>query len=148
LPPKKHGPVSGSDWLRFLKGDILAAHRNKALEHHDAVAHAVIEAIRKGGASFEKGELRGATLYSTLQPCGMCTMASIWSKVGRIVYNAGREDVHKMYFEARHVNTRDFVSKACRDDLAIEGSVLRDECAALYHRPWDNVPFDEQDNNL
>jgi tRNA(adenine34) deaminase len=129
-----------------MNGNILAARRNKALEHHDAVAHAEIEAIRKGGASFEKGELRGATLYSTLQLCGMCTMASIWSKVGRIAYSAGREDVHKMYFEARHVNTLDFVSKAYRDDLVIEGSVLREECAALYYRPWDHVPPDEQGN--
>jgi hypothetical protein len=48
-----------------MNGDILAARRNKALGHHDAVAHAEIEAIRKGGASFEKGELRGARLSST-----------------------------------------------------------------------------------
>jgi len=32
--------------------------------------------------------LRGAVLYTTLQPCGMCTMASIWAKIGRIVYGA------------------------------------------------------------
>jgi tRNA(adenine34) deaminase len=66
--------------------------------------------------------------------------------VGRIVYGAGHEDVHKMYFEARHVNTRDFVSKAYRDDLVIEGGVLRKECAALYYRPWDHVPPGEQVN--
>jgi tRNA(Arg) A34 adenosine deaminase TadA len=51
------------------------------------------------GASFENGELREATLYTALQPCGMCTTAAIWSKVGRNVFGAGREDVHKMYFE-------------------------------------------------
>src|ERR1700750_1241248 len=94
-----------------MNGNILAACRNKVEEHHDATAHAEIEAIRRAGASFDNGELRGATLYSTLQPCGMCTMASIWSKVGRIVYGAGRDDVHKMYFEAKHVATLDFVIK-------------------------------------
>jgi tRNA(adenine34) deaminase len=114
-----------------MNGNILAARRNKVEEHHDAVAHAEIEAIRAGGASFDNGELRGATLYTTLQPCGMCTMASIWSKVGRIVYGAGREDVHKMYFEAKHVDTLCFVTKAYRDDLTIEGGVLRDACAKL-----------------
>jgi tRNA(Arg) A34 adenosine deaminase TadA len=92
-------------------GKILAACHNQVAEHHDATAHAEIEAIRKAGAPFEKGELRGATLYSTLQPSGMCTMASIWSKVGRVVYGAGRDDIHKMYFEARHVDTLAFVAK-------------------------------------
>jgi tRNA(adenine34) deaminase len=127
-------------------GDSLALRRNSAKEHHDATAHAEIEAIRAAGAAFENGELRDATLYTTLQPCGMCTMASIWSKVGRIVYGAGREDVHKMYFEARHVDTLDFVAKAYRDDLVIDGGVLKDDCARLYYRPWDKVPKDEQGN--
>jgi tRNA(adenine34) deaminase len=127
-------------------GKVLAARRNMVAEHRDAVAHAEIEAVRAAGASFENGELREATLYTTLQPCGMCTMASIWSKVGRIVFGAGRDDVHEMYFEARHVDTLDFVAKAYRDDLVIEGGILREECAALYYRPWDNVPLDDQGN--
>ena len=128
------------------EGKILSARRNRVAEHHDAVAHAEIEAIRAAGSAFENGELRGAVLYTTLQPCGMCTMASIWSKVGRIVYGAGRMDVHQMYFEARHVDTLDFVVKAYRDDLVIEGGVLRDQCAALYYRPWDDVPAAKQGN--
>ena len=63
----------------------------------------------------------------------MCTMASIWSKVGRVVYGAGREDVHEMYFEARHINTLSFISEAYRDDIVIMGGCLRDECAKLYY---------------
>ena len=56
--------------------------------------------------------LRGAVLYTTLQPCGMCTMASIWAKIGRIVYGAGRDDVHDMYFEDRHLDTVNFIRDA------------------------------------
>ena len=127
-------------------GKILAASRNQVAEHRDATAHAEIETIRHAGKSFENGELRGATLYSTLQPCGMCTMASIWSKVGRVVYGAGREDVHEMYFEARHVDTLAFVARAYRDDIVIEGGILREECAKLYYQPGDVVPEKERGN--
>lgn len=129
-----------------LDGQVIAAARNHVEEHCDATAHGEIEALRAAGKGRANGELRGATLYSTLQPCGMCTMALIWSNVGRIVYGAGREDVHRLYFEARHVDTLDFVAKAYRDDVTIEGGVLREECAALYWRPWDDVPEDEKAN--
>jgi tRNA(adenine34) deaminase len=129
-----------------LDGRIVATERNHVAEKHDSTAHAEIEAIRAAGRSFNDGELRGAVLYTTLQPCGMCTMASIWSKVGRIVYGAGRDDVHPMYFEARHVNTLDFVADAFREDIEIVGGVLRSECAELYYRPWDDVPEAKQGN--
>lgn len=129
-----------------LDGEVIAAERNHVEDHQDSTAHAEMEAIRAAGRGRENGELRGATLYSTLQPCGMCTMASIWSKVGRIVYGAGREDVHRMYFEARQVDTLAFVTKAYRDDVSISGGLLREDCARLYYGPDDPVPEEEQGN--
>ncbi|WP_230480791.1 nucleoside deaminase [Sphingomonas sp. Leaf21] len=129
-----------------LDGRVIAAERNQTQELPDATAHAEMMAIRRACEGEGALELRGATLYSTLQPCGMCTMASIWSKVGRVVYGAGRDDVHAMYFEARHVDTLSFVADAYRDDIVIEGGCLRDECAALYYPPDAALPAEEQAN--
>lgn len=130
----------------ILGGRMIAAERNQTQDLPDATAHAEMMAIRRACESIGEMELRGATLYSTLQPCGMCTMASIWSKVGRVVYGAGREDVHAMYFEDRHIDTLSFIADAWRDDIIIEGGCLRAECAALYYQPDDIVPAEEQGN--
>jgi len=73
-------------------------------------------------------------------------MAAIWAKIGRIVYGAGRSDVHRMYFEARHVDTVEFVEDAYRDDIAMEGGLLREECTALYFAPGDMPPRASQGN--
>jgi tRNA(adenine34) deaminase len=123
-----------------LDGCEISAERNQTRELPDATAHAEMMAIRRGCESIGQVELRGATLYSTLQPCGMCTMASIWSKVGRVVYGAGREDVHEMYFEARHIDTLSFIADAYRNDIVIEGGCLRNECAKLYYPPDAHLP--------
>ncbi|MDB5362865.1 MAG: nucleoside deaminase [Rhodospirillales bacterium] len=48
-------------------------------------------------------------------------MASIWAGVGRIVFGVGREDVHEMYFEDRHLGTMDYIRDAYRNDLTIDG---------------------------
>jgi len=129
-----------------LDGREIAGERNQTHELPDATAHAEMMVIRRACEVTGELELRGATLYSTLQPCGMCTMASIWSKVGRVVYGAEREDVHPMYFEARHVDTLAFIAEAYRDDIVIEGGCLREECAALYYPPDADLPVEEQAN--
>lgn len=127
-------------------GKILGEGHNEVDLRHDTTAHAEIVAMRRAGAAVASAELRGATLYTTLQPCGMCSMATIWSKIGRIVFGAGRDDVHAMYFEGRHLDTVDFISDAFRDDLVMIGGVLRQECAALYYGPEDDPPREEQTN--
>ena len=137
-----------------LDGKVIGSAHNECQTLHDATAHAEMVAFRRAGAAEagdgEKehmgGELSGAVLYSTLQPCGMCTMASVWAKVGRIVYGAGRDDVHKMYFEARHIDTLDFIAKAYRDDLTCTGGILKKECASLYYAPDADVPEEDQGN--
>ena len=127
-------------------GLILAEGHNETGLLHDPTAHAEIVVIRRACAGIEANDLRGTTLYSTLQPCGMCSMASIWAKIGRVVFGAQRHQVHKMYFEDRHFDTMDFISDAFRDDISITGGVLGDECAALYYKPDDDVPVEEQGN--
>ena len=127
-------------------GEVLGEACNEVELHFDPTAHAEIMAIRRAGARLQCHELRGAVLYSTLQPCAMCTAASIWAKIGHIVFGAGRDDVHPMYFDERHLNTADFVRDAFRDDLALRGGVLADLCARLYLPPDAVVPRDLQIN--
>ncbi len=129
-----------------LDGEIVGEGHNEVGIRHDPTAHAEMVAIRGACAKLQQDDLRGATLYSTLQPCGMCTMASIWSAVGRVVYGAGRDDVHRMYFEDRHLDTMNFIHDAYRDDLEVVAGVMRAECAALYYGPDDHPPLDEQGN--
>ncbi len=129
-----------------LGGEVVAEGHNEVGLRHDPTAHAEMVAIRRAGAALQRDELRGATLYSTLQPCGMCTMASIWSRIDRVVYGAERDQVHRMYFEDRHLDTMDFIRDAYRDSIEVVGRVLGDECAALYYGPDDEPPAEEVGN--
>jgi tRNA(adenine34) deaminase len=128
------------------EGKVIGEGFNEADIHCDPSAHAEIVAMRRAGKQMGSKEFRGATLYTTLQPCGMCSMASIWAKVGRIVYGAGRGDVHSSYFEDRHMNTIDFIRDAYRDDLSMRAGVLAQQCAALYIPPDADIPEEEQFN--
>jgi tRNA(adenine34) deaminase len=120
-------------------GETASVGFNEGEMRHDPTAHAEMVVIRRLCASLNSTSLKGYTIYCTLQPCGMCTMACLWAGISRIVYGAGRNDVHHIYFESRHNNTVDFIRDAFRDDLEIEGGVLATECSELYAAPTDPV---------
>ncbi|MBW4090148.1 MAG: nucleoside deaminase [Proteobacteria bacterium] len=127
-------------------GTVIGEGHNRVGELCDPSAHAEIVAMRAAGQRTRQPRFAGATLYSTLQPCGMCTMASIWAGVRRIVYGAERNQVHQMYFEDRHFETMDFIRDAFRDDMQVTGGVLAADCAALYYGPGDDPPREAQAN--
>lgn len=122
--------------------EVAGAGFNESEMRHDPTAHAEMVAIRKLCAQLRTTSLAGYTLYCTLQPCGMCTVACLWAGVSRIVYGATRNDVNSIYFESRHFDTIDFIDHAFRDDLQIEGGVLSEECSRFYLKPEQPAPAD------
>jgi hypothetical protein len=70
--------------------------------------------MRRAGEKLRRSEFRAATLYSTLQPGGMCTMASIWAKIGRNVYGGSVTRCIRCIFEDWHVDTMNFVRRVPR----------------------------------
>jgi tRNA(adenine34) deaminase len=128
-------------------GAVLAYHDeaassgfNEGESRHDPTAHAEMVVIRRLCETLKSTSLGGYTIYCTLQPCGMCTMACVWAGISRIVYGAGRNEVNHIYFESRHNNTVDFIQDAFRNDLEVEGGVLAAECSHLYAKPTDLIP--------
>lgn len=120
-------------------GQVICTGFNEGDMRHDPTAHSEMVVIRRACAEQQTTTLEGCTLYCTLQPCGMCTMACLWAGISRVVYGAGRGDVHAVYFESRHHNTADLIGDAFRNDLQIEGGVLAEECAKLYAKPHEHI---------
>jgi len=124
-------------------GNVVAQGHNEVEGTFDPTAHAEIVTLRRLGKAQRSLDFSGCTVYCTLQCCGMCTMACLWAKVGRIVFGASRNDVHSMYFEERHFNTADFIRDAFKSDMEVVGGVLAEECAALYYRPDEKPPAED-----
>jgi tRNA(adenine34) deaminase len=126
-----------------LNGRIVGEGHNEVVLRCDPTAHAAIVAIRRACQAVGEPHLRQATLYTTLQPCGLCTMAIIWAGIRRVVYGAERHQVHPMYFEDRHLDTMDFIRDSYRADLEMTGGVFAAACAELYYGPEDDPPREE-----
>lgn len=68
--------------------NIIAKGRNRVHTSKDATAHAEIEVIRNAGDAIFDAKIHNKTftLYSSLEPCPMCTGGILFAKIRRIVW--------------------------------------------------------------
>ena len=71
-----------------MDGRVVGRGYNRPISSHDPTAHAEIVAIRDAAASLGNYRLTGATMYVTVEPCGMCVGAMAHARVGTVVYGA------------------------------------------------------------
>ena len=67
-------------------GNIIMEQGNAEHDLHDATAHAERMLASRASAAFDRDTLWGSTLYTTCEPCPMCTGAIYWANIGRIVF--------------------------------------------------------------
>jgi tRNA(adenine34) deaminase len=74
------------------EGQIVSRGRNGVYRAGDYTAHAEIEVIRQAGSLLMTSEYKGkCTLYTTWEPCLMCTGALIVAYIARVVWAANDE---------------------------------------------------------
>jgi guanine deaminase len=82
---------------------VISAQHNTVLKHHDATAHAEMQAIRAACAQLGRFDLSDCVLYSTSEPCPMCLSAAIWARIPSIYYGCTRRDAEAIGFDDNYI---------------------------------------------
>ena len=69
-------------------GEIVFTNENQIYTRHDPTFHGEAGLIREFCAQTAVTDLRDYTMYSSCEPCFMCSGAMVWVKLGRLVYGA------------------------------------------------------------
>jgi len=80
----------------IIKEDtVISKSGNKIFKDIDPSSHAEIVAIRLACKKLKSRDLSECILYTTNEPCCMCTGAIVWAKMKGIVYGANVKDLEK-----------------------------------------------------
>ena len=82
--------------LASASGDVLLTAGNTVTTGRDVTGHAEINLVRLASPIFNEEALATCTLYSSTEPCAMCSGAIYWSGIGRIVYALSERDLYAM----------------------------------------------------
>ena len=77
-------------------GDVLAEDRNTVLSDRDISAHPELKLARWAARELEPDVARQTTMYTSCQPCPMCTGAIARSGLGRVVFALAGEQLRSL----------------------------------------------------
>ena len=77
-------------------GEVVYTNENQIYTMHDPTFHGEAGLIRRFCAETGITDLREYTLYSSCEPCFMCSGAMVWVKLGRLVYGASNEELEAL----------------------------------------------------
>lgn len=80
-------------------GEIVFTNENQIYTAADPTFHAEAGLIRRFCKETGITDLSGYTLYSSCEPCFMCSGALVWMKLGRLVYGASDIDLGNLLHE-------------------------------------------------
>ncbi len=133
---KKKGNLAFGCILVNKAGEVILTGENTINTDRDCLAHAEINLIREASKIYDYAYLNRCSIYTSDEPCPMCTSAIYWSGIGKLVYGLSKTEYYKItgrdnpnwVFE---MPVRELLEKGGRK-LEVIGPLLEEEASILH----------------
>ena len=119
---------------------VLLEAENTVNSTRDCTGHAETNLIRLASQQFEPETLRTCTLYTSTEPCAMCSGAIHWGQVGRVVFGLSEAGLYNL--TGSHPDNEP-MRLPCREVFAhsgrpveVIGPLLEDEAMIVHEGFW------------
>jgi len=123
-------------------GNILLKAENTVVTERDCTGHAETNLMRMASRRYDLDFLATCTLYTSTEPCPMCSGAIFWGNVRRVVYGLSEDGLYEMIGddaeEVLYLPCRAVFEKG-RKPIEVIGPVLEDEARQVHEGFWDNL---------
>lgn len=122
-------------------GNVLLEQRNGySSEGGDRTAHAERLLATRAGKAYDLDFLAGCTMYTSAEPCAMCSGAIYWAGIGRVVFGLSEKEMKQEIGGSRENPTLDLpcrtVFAAGQRPTEVVGPMLSGEAAKLHEDYW------------
>lgn len=140
---RKNGNTPFGAILVDEEGTIILEQGNVEITEKICTGHAETTLAAKASHLFSKEYLWKCTLYTTAEPCAMCSGAIYWANIGRVVYGMTERQLLELTGSDEQNPTFDL---PCREvfsrgqkDIQVIGPVdsVAEEAAAVHRGYWN-----------
>jgi tRNA(Arg) A34 adenosine deaminase TadA len=120
--------------------NVLLEAENGYMPSRDGTAHAERLLATQACTTLSPEVLKGATLYSSAEPCAMCAGAIYWAGIGRLVYGLSEHRLRGVTGNHPENPTLDLpcreVFESGQRPTEVVGPLIEDEAEALHEGVW------------
>lgn len=91
-------------------GKVIMTGYNHVVTNNDVTSHAEINLIRKAQKEFDQQTLSESILFTSTEPCAMCSGAIYWSHVQNVVYGCSNEKLCSIVGGSLEISSEDIFS--------------------------------------
>ena len=109
-----------------LEENVIGRGYNQSITKNDPTAHAEIMALRDAAMNLKNYRLKDTLVYTTLEPCLMCTGALVHARIKKLIYSAS--DPKSGVIES---NVNLMQSAFLNHKISYEGGILKEESSEI-----------------
>jgi len=127
--------VQKGNALLVLGEEIILTADNTAVTERDWTRHAELNLIRFATQDHDAQTLSHCTLYTSTEPCAMCSGAIYRVSIPRVVFGCSAEALGKITGRGLEVTSRQIFAAGKRT-VEVVGPILEDEAVEVHRRFW------------
>lgn len=123
-------------------GHVLLEAENTVVTDRDCTGHAETNLMRLASQKYDRDFLAKCTLYTSTEPCPMCSGAIFWGNVRRVVFGLSQAGLYALIGEEDEdifLLPCRTVYKDVRKPIDVVGPVLEDEAKKVHEGFWTST---------
>jgi tRNA(Arg) A34 adenosine deaminase TadA len=121
--------------LLVLDGEAVLTAVNTVHTDNDSTRHAEINLVAQAGRRFSPEELARGTLYTSTEPCAMCTGAIYAAGIPAIVFGCSAAALYDLVGSDLSISSRKILALGQRE-TAVTGPILEEEGLQIHRSYW------------
>lgn len=121
-------------------GQVLLEAENSVETEHDCTGHAELNLMRKASQKYSRDFLATCSLYTSTEPCAMCSGAIYWGNVRRVVYGLSEAKLLEITGSnpanpTMHLPCREVLQRG-QYGIEVVGPLIESEAAKVHDGFW------------